>query len=64
MTATDVTLFGSVDGRRWTQVGSAVAFATYLNAAGGTAEKFGICVRSSGAGTHKMLFDVLQSTAP
>jgi hypothetical protein len=64
VTATDVTLFGSVDGRRWTQIGSAVAFATYLNAAGGTADKFGICVRSSGAGTHKMLFDVLQDSAP
>lgn len=65
VTSTGVTLFGSVDGRRWASLGSEL-FATYLTASGGgSADKFGIYQRSgSNATTSYFLFDVLQTTAP
>ena len=64
VTSTGVTMFVSADGHRWGQVGAAVTFASYLTATGGTADKFGIAMRSSGAGVHKAYVDLLQSAAP
>lgn len=65
VTSTGVTMFGSVDGRRWTSLGTE-SWASYLTASGGgSADKLGIYCRSVSNGSSTIfLFDVLQATAP
>lgn len=65
VTSTGVTVYGSVDGRRWTSKFTET-FASYVTATGGSVDKFGIGIRHfTGASDNTTAqFDVLQNTQP